>query len=61
VVKREALTFGIDKQVQKLTQAECFFKNELVKNNTTRRIAKSGHALRKNRLRKFTDEGLKGY
>ena len=28
---REALSFGIDKQVTKLTQTDGFFKNELVK------------------------------
>lgn len=28
---REALHFGIDRQVQKLTQKDGFFKNELVK------------------------------
>ena len=56
---REALNFGIDKQVQKLTQEDGFFKNELVKIILPEELQKVDNALRKIGLGNLADEGLK--
>ncbi len=56
---RQALDFGIDKQVTKLTQADGFFKNELVKILLPQELHKVDKALRDIGLSKLADEGLK--
>lgn len=56
---REALDFGIDKQVKKLTQEDGFFKNELVKVMLPEELQKVDNSLRKIGLGNLADEGLK--
>lgn len=56
---RQALDFGIDKQVTKLTQTDGFFKNELVKILLPQELHKVDKALRDIGLSKLADEGLK--
>ncbi|MGC6430903.1 MAG: DUF4197 domain-containing protein [Jejuia sp.] len=56
---RQALNFGIDKQVTKLTQKDGFFKNELVKILLPEELRKVDKALRDIGLSKLADEGLK--
>ncbi len=56
---RQALDFGIDKQVTKLTQEDGFFKNELVKILLPEELQKVDDALRKIGLSNLADEGLK--
>ncbi|WP_282135556.1 DUF4197 domain-containing protein [Seonamhaeicola maritimus] len=56
---RQALDFGIDKQVTKLTQKDGFFKNELVKILLPEELQKVDKTLRDIGLGKLADEGLK--
>ena len=56
---RQALDFGIDKQVTKLTQEDGFFKNELVKILLPEELQKVDKALRDIGLSNLADEGLK--
>ena len=56
---RQALDFGIDKQVSKLTQTDGFFKNELVKILLPEELHKVDKALRDIGLSNLADEGLK--
>ena len=56
---RQALDFGIDKQVTKLTQKDGFFKNELVKILLPQELQKVDKALRDIGLSSLADEGLK--
>lgn len=56
---REALNFGIDKQVTKLTDTDGFFKNELVKILLPEELQKVDKALRDIGLSSLADEGLK--
>ena len=56
---REALEFGIDKQVSKLTQVDGFYKNELVKILLPEELQKVDKALRDIGLSNLADEGLK--
>ena len=56
---REALDFGIDKQVTKLTQKDGFFKNELVKILLPEELRKVDKTLRDVGLSSLADEGLK--
>ena len=56
---RQALDFGIDKQVSKLTQTDGFFKNELVKILLPEELHKVDKALRDIGLDNLADEGLK--
>ncbi len=56
---RQALDFGIDKQVSKLTQKDGFFRNELVKILLPDELKKVDKALRDIGLKKLADEGLK--
>ncbi|MGV6832248.1 MAG: DUF4197 domain-containing protein [bacterium] len=56
---RQALDFGIDKQVTKLTQKDGFFKNELVKIVLPDELRKVDKTLRDIGLGKLADEGLK--
>ena len=56
---RQALDFGIDKQVTKLTQTDGFFRNELVKILLPEELRKVDKALRDIGLNKLADEGLK--
>jgi hypothetical protein len=56
---RQALDFGIDKQVTKLTQEDGFFKNDLVKILLPQELQKVDKALRDIGLGKLADEGLK--
>ncbi len=56
---RQALNFGIDKQVSKLTQTDGFFKNELVKILLPQELQKVDKTLRDIGLNKLADEGLK--
>ena len=56
---RQALDFGIDKQVTKLAQTDGFFKNELVKILLPEELYKVDKALRDIGLSKLADEGLK--
>ncbi|WP_111308254.1 DUF4197 domain-containing protein [Confluentibacter sediminis] len=56
---RQALDFGIDKQVSKLTQTDGFFKNELVKILLPDELKKVDKALRDVGLSNLADEGLK--
>ncbi len=56
---RQALDFGIDKQVSKLTAKDGFFKNELVKILLPDELKKVDKTLRDIGLSKLADEGLK--
>jgi len=56
---RQALNFGIDKQVTKLTQTDGFFKNDLVKILWPQEIQKVDKTLRDIGLSSLADEGLK--
>ena len=56
---RQALDFGIDKQVTKLTQTDGFFKNDLVKILLPEELQKVDKALRDIGLDNLADEGLK--
>ncbi len=56
---RQALDFGIDKQVSKLTQTDGFFKNELVKILLPEELQKVDKGLRDIGLDNLADEGLK--
>ncbi|UKM63503.1 DUF4197 domain-containing protein [Flavobacteriaceae bacterium GSB9] len=56
---RQALDFGIDKQVTKLTQTDGFYKNELVKILLPEELQKVDKALRDIGLGNLADEGLK--
>ncbi|WP_223551526.1 DUF4197 domain-containing protein [Aestuariivivens sp. NBU2969] len=56
---RQALDFGIDKQVSKLSQTDGFYKNELVKILLPEELHKVDKALRDIGLSKLADEGLK--
>lgn len=56
---RQALNFGIDKQVTKLTQKDGFFKNELVKILLPDELKKVDKGLRDIGLDNLADEGLK--
>ena len=56
---RQALDFGIDKQVSKLTQKDGFFKNDLVKILLPQELQKVDKALRDIGLDNLADEGLK--
>jgi len=56
---REALDFGIDKQVTKLTQVDGFYKNELVKILLPQELQKVDQTLRDIGLSNLADEGLK--
>ncbi len=56
---RQALDFGIDKQVTKLTAKDGFFKNELVKILLPEELQKVDNALRDIGLSNLADEGLK--
>lgn len=56
---REALGIGIEKQVDKLTQTDGFFKNELVKILLPEELQKVDKTLRDIGLGKLADEGLK--
>ena len=56
---RQALDFGIDKQVAKLTQTDGFFKNDLVKILLPEELKKVDKALRDIGLSSLADEGLK--
>lgn len=56
---REALQFGIDRQVQKLTEKDGFFKNEAVKILLPDELKKVDKTLRDVGLGNLADEGLK--
>ncbi len=56
---RQALDFGIDKQVSKLTKENGFYKNELVKILLPEELQKVDKTLRDIGLSKMADEGLK--
>ncbi|MDT0559257.1 DUF4197 domain-containing protein [Ichthyenterobacterium sp. W332] len=56
---RQALDFGIDKQVSKLTAKDGFFKNELVKILLPEELRKVDKGLRDIGLGNLADEGLK--
>ncbi len=56
---REALDFGIDKQVSKLTLKDGFYKNELVKILLPEELKKVDKALRDIGLGSLADDGLK--
>lgn len=56
---RQALDFGIDKQVTKLTQTDGFFKNDLVKILLPEELQKVDKALRDIGLSSLADDGLK--
>jgi len=56
---RQALDFGIEKQVSKLTQTDGFYKNELVKILLPDELQKVDKALRDIGLSSLADEGLK--
>jgi len=56
---RQALDFGIDKQVSKLTQMDGFYKNNLVKILWPSEIQKVDKTLRDIGLSSLADEGLK--
>ncbi|MDO7171456.1 DUF4197 domain-containing protein [Mariniflexile sp. AS56] len=56
---RQALDFGIDKQVAKLTQTDGFYKNDLVKILLPEELQKVDKGLRDIGLSKLADEGLK--
>jgi len=56
---RQALDFGIEKQVTKLAEADGFFKNELVKILLPEELQKVDKTLRDIGLSNLADEGLK--
>ncbi|MDC7995793.1 DUF4197 domain-containing protein [Altibacter sp. HG106] len=56
---RQALDFGIDKQVTKLTQEDGFYKNQLVKILLPEELQKVDRTLRDIGLGSLADEGLK--
>lgn len=56
---RQALDFGIDKQVTKLTQKDGFYKNQLVKIVMPSELQKVDKALRSIGLGSLADEGIK--
>ena len=56
---RQALDFGIDKQVTKLTQKDGFFQNDLVKILLPEELRKVDKALRDIGLSNLANEGLK--
>jgi Protein of unknown function (DUF4197) len=56
---RQALDFGIDKQVSKLTQKDGFYKNSLVKILLPQELQKVDRTLRDIGLSKLADQGLK--
>jgi hypothetical protein len=56
---REALDTGIEKQVQKLTQPDGFFKNDMVKIFLPEELQKVDKTLRDIGLGNLADEGLK--
>ncbi|SDS20545.1 Protein of unknown function [Gillisia sp. Hel1_33_143] len=56
---REALNLGIDRQVNKLTQEDGFFKNELVRISLPPELQKVDQTLRSVGLSSLADEGLK--
>ncbi|WP_026839538.1 DUF4197 domain-containing protein [Gillisia sp. JM1] len=56
---RQALDFGIDKQVTKLTKEDGFFKNELVRISLPPELQKVDKTLRDVGLSSLADEGLK--
>jgi len=56
---RQALDFGIDKQVSKLTQKDGFYKNNLVKILLPQELQKVDQTLRDIGLDNLADEGLK--
>ncbi|WP_308993058.1 DUF4197 domain-containing protein [Mariniflexile litorale] len=56
---RQALDFGIEKQVAKLTQTDGFYKNNLVKILLPEELQKVDKGLRDIGLSKLADEGLK--
>lgn len=56
---RQALDFGIDKQVSKLTKTDGFYKNQLVKILLPEELQKVDRALRDIGLESLADEGLK--
>jgi len=56
---RQALDFGIDKQVSKLTKQDGFYKNELVKILLPEELQKVDKTLRDIGLSNLADEGLK--
>lgn len=56
---RQALDFGIDKQVTKLTQTDGFYRNELVKILLPAELQKVDKGLRDIGLGSLADEGIK--
>jgi hypothetical protein len=56
---QQALNFGIDKQVTKLTAEDGFFKNELVRINLPPELQKVDKTLRDIGMSALADEGLK--
>lgn len=56
---REALNFGIDKQVTKLTKEDGFFRNELVRISLPPELQKVDRTLRDVGLSSLADEGLR--
>ncbi|WP_298148663.1 DUF4197 domain-containing protein [Flavobacterium sp.] len=56
---RQALQFGIDKQVQKLTATDGFFKNQAVKIMLPDELKKVDATLRKIGLNSLADDGLR--
>ena len=56
---RQALDFGIEKQVRKLTQEDGFYKNEMVKILLPQELQKVDKTLRDIGLGNLADEGLK--
>ena len=56
---RQALDFGIEKQVSKLTQTDGFYKNDLVKILLPEELQKVDKALRDIGLSSLADDGLK--
>lgn len=56
---RQALDFGIDKQVTKLTQTDGFYKNQLVKILLPQELQKVDKTLRDIGLGSLADEGIK--
>ncbi len=56
---RQALDFGIDKQVSKLTQTDGFYKNQLVKILLPAELQKVDKGLRDIGLGSLADEGIK--
>lgn len=56
---RQALDFGVDKQVQKLTLKDGFYKNQLVKILLPQELQKVDKALRDIGLGSLADDGIK--